>query len=63
MAKSERAEELHRQITTYRRQLAEGVPGDTARLYLIEIANAEAELAEIEQTLTQPRIASTSQRS
>ena len=48
MAQEERTAGLHRRIATYRRRLAEGVPGDTARLYLAEIAKAEAELAEIE---------------
>jgi hypothetical protein len=49
MAKKEHAEELRRRIATYRRQLAEGVPADTARTYLTEIGKAEAELAKIEQ--------------
>lgn len=48
MAKNERAEQLRRQIETYRRHLAEGVPGDAVRTYVVEIGKAEAELAEIE---------------
>jgi hypothetical protein len=48
MAQEERSAGLRRRIATYRRRLAEGVPGDTARLYLAEIAKAEAELAKIE---------------
>jgi hypothetical protein len=48
MAQEERTAGLRRRIATYRRFLAEGVPSDTARVYLAEIAKAEAELARIE---------------
>jgi hypothetical protein len=48
MAQEERASGLRRRVATYRRLLAEGVPSETARVYLAEIAKAEAELAEIE---------------
>jgi hypothetical protein len=44
-----RAEALHRRIASYRRWIAEGVPSEFARGYLVEIAKAEAELAEIEK--------------
>jgi hypothetical protein len=47
MTQEERTAGLHRRVATYRRRLAEGVPGDTARLYLAEIAKAETELTEI----------------
>jgi hypothetical protein len=47
-AKEERTAGLRRRIATYRRLLAEAVPSDTARVYLAEIAKAEAELARIE---------------
>lgn len=43
----ERAKGLRRQIGTYRRLLAEGVPSDMALAYLAEIAKFEAELAQI----------------
>jgi len=43
----DRAEGLRRRIATYRRWLAEGVSGETAQTYPIEIAKAEAELAQI----------------
>lgn len=43
----DRAEALRRRIATYRRRLVEGVPTETARLYLAEIAKAEAELAQM----------------
>jgi hypothetical protein len=48
MAQEERAAGLRRRIATYHRRVAEGVPSDMARTYLVEIAKAEAELAEIE---------------
>ena len=42
-----RAQGLRRQIASYRRLLAEGVPSDMAIAYLAEIAKFEAELAQI----------------
>jgi len=42
-----RAQGLRRQIASYRRLLAEGVPSDMAVAYLAEIAKFEAELAQI----------------
>ena len=44
----DRAEVLRRRIAFYRRRLQEGVAGDVARIYLLELGAAELELAEIE---------------
>jgi hypothetical protein len=49
-ATEDRAAVLRRRIATYRRWLSEGVPTDVARAYLAEIAKAEAELAQIEDS-------------
>lgn len=43
----DRAEFLRRSIAGYRRRLAKGVPSETARVYLAEIAKAEAELSKM----------------
>ena len=45
----ERAEILRRRIALYRRYLAEGVDAGLARQYLSDIADAEAELVDIEK--------------
>ena len=43
----EHAESLRRRIALYRRYLAEGLDADLARIYLGELADADAELSEI----------------
>ena len=48
--KEDRVEVLRRRIAFYRRRLQEGVAGDVARFYLLELGEAELELAEIEAT-------------
>lgn len=42
------AQNIRRQIALYRRYLADGVAGDVALKYLIEIRKLESELAQIE---------------
>jgi hypothetical protein len=44
-----RAHQLRRTIELYRRYLSEGVDADMARIYLRELAIAEAALASIEE--------------
>jgi hypothetical protein len=50
-----RVELLRHKIALYRRYMAEGVDGDLAQVYLGEILNAEAELAEIENVAERRR--------
>jgi len=48
-AMKERAEILRHRIALYRRYLSEGVDAQLAAQYLVDIAGAEAELADLEK--------------